>query len=122
HRQRNSQILCVLRGEIGLEHGAARELSPGQQQRLDDQLRGSASRIKVAQDPIHAWLGKNSVEVKCAIRSQLRMIMAKVLKVLADNEQVVELLVHRLKVGDRLSRLGIEHGEGELQVLSRLWR
>src|SRR5262249_55215462 len=77
---------------------------------------------KIAKDPIHARLGKDGVEVKRAISSQIGVIMAKVLEVLADDEQMVELLVHLLKISDVSLRLGIEHSESELQLLPGLRR
>src|ERR1700719_3488591 len=96
---------------------------------VGDQLRGPASRIKVADEAVHSRLREGHVENERAVRLGHRVIVEKILKILADDKHVEKLVVNQLEMIDHLAGMrvfdlerdlyllpGVKHGGSELQI------
>ena len=63
----------------------------------DGQLRDRSRGIEIGKQPIHAAIGQADFLYERAIRLQGRMDMGEKLEILADNEEMNELLVNNLE-------------------------
>src|SRR5206468_10512121 len=92
--------------------------------RLCDQLRRSAIRIKISQNSVRARLRESHVVIKGAVLKR-GMVMHKKLQVLAHDECMKKPLMHFHEIRDRSVLPRVVHLEFEARGLSysqRAWR
>src|SRR2546422_5532113 len=108
----------LLRRQVRRQLRARRNRTAGDHNCLDNELRRAALGIKVAQYAVHPGPREDRIESKHTVRPFFRVVVKEISQVLADDEDVIQLLVYGLEVGDLLpglrdrksTRLNSSHG------------